>query len=390
MIWNWQQPDWPHFTWDATRLEQAERAFLLAAGAFHGTVRHLPDADRAMLTIESMSTEAVTTSAIEGETLSRESVQSSIRRRLGLGAVPPALRGTPAEQGIGELMVDLYQRFSEPLDEGTLFRWHRLVTAGRNDLRDVGRYRTHDEPMQIVSAGSTEPNVDFEAPPSAQVPAEMTRFIAWFNSTAPAGKRPLPALARAAVSHLYFECIHPFEDGNGRVGRAISEKALAQSLGRPSLTAVAATILRYRSEYYRSLGAANRQNELTGWLAWFAGIALEAQQRTLAEVEFLLDKTKLLQTHRDALNERQMAALLRVLREGPDGFKGGLSAGNYIAITKASTPTATRDLAEMVRLGVLRRTGERRHTRYHLTIPLRPVARVWIDEAGRVVELGAG
>ncbi len=385
MIWNWEQPDWPHFTWDATRLERAERAFLLAAGSLQGTVKHLPETDRTQLSIESMSSEAVTTSAIEGETLSRESVQSSIRRRLGLADAASPRRAKPSEDGIGELMIDLYQRFAEPLDHGTLFRWHRMLTAGRTDLADVGRYRTHDDPMQIVSAGSTEPDVRFEAPPSARVPAEMDRFVAWFNSTAPDGSRPLPPLCRAGVSHVYFESVHPFEDGNGRIGRAIAEKAFAQSLGRPSLTAIAATILRYRSEYYRSLEAASRHNELTGWLMWFGGITLEAQQRALAEVEFLIDKARLLDAHRDGLNERQMAALLRMLREGPDGFKGGLSAGNYIAITKTSTPTATRDLAEMVRLGVLTRTGERRHTRYHLAIPLRVVPRVVIDGDGGVV-----
>ena len=139
----------------------------------------------------------------------------------------------------------------------------------------------------------------------------MKRFVKWFNRTAPTGGEPLPALTRAGIAHLYFESIHPFEDGNGRIGRAISEKALAQSLGHPTLTALAATILVRRKGYYAALEAANKKNEITPWLAWFAGIAIEAQQRTEARVEFLLDKTRLLDRLRGKINERQEKALLR-------------------------------------------------------------------------------
>ncbi len=329
-----------------------------------------------------MSNEAITTSEIEGEILNRGSVQSSIRRQLGLDSDRRKVQ--PAEQGIGEMMVDLYRNFAAPLDHATLFGWHRMITSGRSDLRAIGRYRAHAEPMQVVSGRTYRPKVHFEAPPSDRVKAEMTRFIAWFNRTAPGGPAPLPVLTRAGVAHLYFESIHPFEDGNGRVGRAVAEKVVAQSLGRPSLTAIAATILANRSAYYNALEAANKENEITDWLAWFAGIGLEAQRRTLAQVEFLIDKARLLDRLRDKLNPRQLAVLLRMLREGPEGFKGGLSAGNYTAIAKTSAATATRDLVEMVELGALHRTGEKRHARYHLTIPLRPVARVTIDPAGEI------
>ena len=178
--------------------------------------------------------------------------------------------------------------------------------------------------------------------------------------------------------------IHPFEDGNGRIGRAISEKALAQCLGQPTLTALAATILIRRTTYYDALEAANKDTEVTSWLSWFAGIAIEAQHRTAARVEFLLDKTRLLDRLRGRLNERQEKALLRMLREGPEGFKGGLSAGNYIRITGTSSATATRDLADMVAKGALSRVGERRHVRYHLALPLRPVPPVTIGEDGAV------
>lgn len=383
MKWNWQQPDWPRFTWTESRLEKAEERFLLIGGQFIGTVRHLAEEDRDLLTVEAMSDEAVTTSRIEGEILDRDSVQSSIRRQLGLAGDRRSVK--PAEQGIGEMMVHLFRHFADPLDNAMLFDWHRMVTHGRTDLRDVGSYRTHAEPMQVVSGRIYEPSVHFEAPPSDRVPAEMTKYIEWFNRTTQ-DNETLPTLTRAGIAHLYFECIHPFEDGNGRIGRAIAEKALAQGLGQPTLTALAATILLRRKDYYDALEAANKHNEITGWLAWFAGVCLEAQQRTIAHVEFLIDKTKLLDRLRDQLNERQKAALLRMLREGPSGFKGGLSAGNYASIAKTSAATATRDLAELVEMGALSRTGELRHTRYHLAIPLRPVPSITISPDGEIIE----
>lgn len=216
---------------------------------------------------------------------------------------------------------------------------------------------------------------------------EMSRFIAWFNRTGPDGSTPLPTLTRAGIAHFYFVCIHPFEDGNGRIGRAIAEKALAQGLGRPTLAVLAATILTRRKAYYDALARSNRTNELTDWLCWFAAVAIEAQRRTLGLVEFLLDKTRLLDRMKGRLNERQQKALVRVLREGPEGFKGGLSAGTYITITRASPATATRDLADMVAKGALTRTGERRHARYQAKVMLRPVVPVAIDQDGHLVEV---
>ncbi len=383
MGWNWQQPGWPDFAWHPARLARAEEQFLLGAGVFLGTAKHLGAEVHDRLIVEVLSNEALTTSEIEGEILNRDSVQASIRRQLGFPA--DDRRVSPAERGIAEMMVDLYRNFSAPLDDLTLFAWQRMLFSGRSDRRDIGRYRTHSEPMQIVSGRVDDPKVHFEAPPSTQVVAEMARFIDWFNRTAPTGTAALPALTRAGTAHLYFESIHPFEDGNGRVGRAIAEKALAQSLGGPFLTALAATLLTKRRSYYEALEAANKHIEITDWLAWFAGTSIEAQRRTIAEVEFLIDKTQLLDRLRGHLNARQEAVVLRMLREGPRGFEGGLSASNYIRIAKTSASTATRDLTELVAQGALRRTGNLRHTRYHLTIPLRRVPLVRIGPAGDLI-----
>jgi Fic family protein len=368
MRWNWQKPDWPHFRWDASRIAAAEEQFLKGAGTIVGVVKHLNENEHGRLVIEAMSHEAVTTSKIEGEILDRASVQSSIQRQLGL--VADKRRVAPAEEGVAEVMVDLYGTFLRPASAEMLFRWHRAVTLGRRDLADIGRFRRGKEPMQVVSGRIGSPKVNFEAPPAERVPAEMRRFLDWFNRTGPAGAKPLPAIARAGVAHLYFESIHPFEDGNGRIGRAIAEKALAQSTGRPALSGLSAVILARRKGYYDALERANKKNEVTDWLAWFAETALLAQRRILAKVEFLIAKTKMLDRLRGQLNSRQEKALLRILREGPEGFKGGLSAGNYSTITGASPATATRDLADMVERGALIRAGERKHARYALNLPL--------------------
>jgi Fic family protein len=384
MAWNWQKPDWPNFTWDPTRLARAEERFLMGAGVLIGTAKHLGEESRNQLIVDAMSGEAITTSEIEGEILNRASVQSSIQRQLGLTS--DKRRVAPAEQGISELMVDLYRSIPVPLSKKMLTGWHRMVMAGRRDLRDLGRYRTSAEPMQVVSGPVNSRKIHFEAPPSKQVPAEMEAFIAWFNRTSPDGAAPLPSLTRAGIAHLYFECIHPFEDGNGRIGRAIAEKALVQSFGQTILVALGTAILAHHRNYYDTLESANKQNEVGGWLAWFAGIAIEAQSRTNAQVEFLIEKATLMHRLRETLNDRQRKALLRMFAEGPEGFQGGLSAGNYSTITGSSPATTTRDLADLVEQGALVRTGQLKHARYDLSVPLRRTLRVTINGQGEVIE----
>jgi Fic family protein len=368
MTWNWQQPDWPDFSWDSTPLREAERTFLLGTGGLVATLKHLPASDQEKLTIDAISIEAVTTSEIEGEILDRASVQSSLRRHLGLASDKRKIR--PAEEGISEVMVDLYRSHAAPLSQQMLYSWHTMMFGKRKGLRDIGGYRTGDDPMEVVSGPIHSPRVHFEAPPSASVHKEMARFVTWFNRTAPSGTDPLPAVTRAGIAHLYFESIHPFEDGNGRIGRALAEKALAQCVGRPTLIALAATILSRRKQYYAELEAANQSNEVTGWLVWFASVVIEAQKRTAAQFEFVIEKSRFLDRLRGHINSRQDKALQRMLQEGPEGFKGGLSAGNYASITGASPATTTRDLVDLVDKGALTRTGERRHARYHVPIPL--------------------
>src|SRR6266852_798263 len=370
MTWDWQQPDWPNFTHDSAALEPLERQFLLQSGEFIGAYKHVGADDSETLKIELISDEAVKTSAIEGEILNRDSVQSSLRHQFGLGAERPGVR--PAERGISKMMVDLYHSFAAPLADKTMFDWHSMLLGGGSSIGVIGGYRTHAEPMQVVSGPDYERTVHFEAPPSARMGDEMKCFIAWFNDTAPRGTTPLPALTRAGIVHLYFVCIHPFEDGNGRIGRALAEKSLAQNLGQPSLIALAYTIERKREDYYAALERNNKENQITDWLMYFANTVLAAQNNTIKRVDFYIAKAKLYERLRGRLNERQEKVIARMFREGIEGFRGGLSAENYIGISKASRATATRDLQDLVEKGALTKTGELRYTRYHLNLAVAP------------------
>ena len=366
MKWNWQRADWPRFRYRAEALAALESRFLRQFGELCGAIRHLTEGDRQVLAVELISEEGVRTAAIEGETLNRESLQSSIRRQFGLQT---GHRRVPAaEQGMAEMMVNVYRTFDEPLTHAMLNAWHGDLVQGRRDLAVVGGYRKGDEPMRVVSGDVGEPVVNFEAPPSSRVKAEMNTFITWFKETSPDGKAPLSPLARAGMAHLHFVSIHPFEDGNGRIGRAIAEKALAQSLGQPTLIALAYTIERSRKAYYAALAEANQDNEITAWLTYFAQTALDAGRRTLSRIEFLIAKTKFYDRFRGTLNARQEKVLARLFDAGPDGFVGGLSAEKYIAITRTSRATATRDLADLVARDAVAKVGQLKGTRYSLKL----------------------
>ncbi len=366
MPWNWQIPSWPNFRYDASAVAPLEQRFLLSSGEILGAVRHVGPSDQDQLNIELLSDEAMKTSAIEGEMLDRLSIQSSLRHQLGLS--PDGYPAKPREQGVAEMMFDVYSNYAKPLTHKILYRWHEMLLSHERRLDTIGAYRQHKDVMQIVSGRLDRPTVHFESPPSQHVPDEMDRYLEWFNRTAPDAKDPLPALTRAGLSHLYFESIHPFEDGNGRLGRALAEKSLAQNLGQPTLIALAYTIERDRKAYYDQLERHQRTLDVTQWLKWFAETVLTAQKVTLDRVGFFIAKAHFYDQHRGHLNDRQAKVIARMFKEGPEGFKGGLSAENHISITGTSRATATRDLQDLVEMGALHRTGERRYTRYWLNL----------------------
>lgn len=362
MKWNWQQRKWPEFSYDSDALAPYEARFLKESGLFLGAYKHIEDDQKQSLIIDMISDEAVKTSEIEGEFLNRDSIQSSIRRQFGFQQ--DLFPAGPAEEGIAEMMVDLYQNFDQPLTHDMLHKWHEMVTRGDRNIRVVGDYRKHEEPMQVVSGYLHKPVVHFEAPPSDKMHAEMDAFLHWYNSS-----KSLPALTRAGLTHLYFVCIHPYEDGNGRIARALTEKALADSGGQPTLIALSQTIEQARKAYYQYLENNNKALEITDWLTYFATTILDAQNYSERLLDFIIAKTRMLDRLKGKLNPRQEKVLMRLFKTGLEGFEGGLSARNYMSMTDAPTATATRDLGDLVKKEALFKTGQLKGTRYWLNVP---------------------
>lgn len=365
--WNWQYQDWPKFTFDETALKELEYQFLQSSGIALGTSKHISENEKDELLIEVLSDEALKTSQIEGEYLDRDSIQASIKRNLGLDVENRKI--PPAEFGISEMMVNLYQTYNDPLTNEYLFEWHRMLTNGRRDLLDIGRYRTHEDPMQIVSGARLDKKtIHYEAPPSKTMPSEMKKFIEWFNTLHFKDTAKILPLARSGMAHFYFLAIHPFEDGNGRIARALSEKSLSIGLKRPALISLSQTIETEKKAYYASLEAHNTKLDLTDWLLYFGQTIIDAQNNTIKIIEFLIQKAKFFDSYASIMNERQKKVVKRIFKEGHIGFKGGLSAENYTRIAKTSASTATRDLKDLVEKGILRKQGELKSTRYYLNL----------------------
>ena len=366
MSWIWQHPDWPHFTWATGTLDSAAQEFTEGFKDQNLVLQRAGEKDVHSLRIEWLTEEAIKTSVIEGEFLDRDSIQASLLRRFGLR--PSARRHGAAEEGIAEMMVSLYRDFAQPLDHQTLCEWHLMLMRANPYIESIGDYRRSEDPMQVVSGRYGRETVHFEAPPAVAVPSEMDRFVDWFNRKTETVD-PAAALEAAAVAHLYFECIHPFEDGNGRIGRALAEKALARVLGRPTLLPLSTQICRERKSYYAALNQANRSLDITSWLGWFSQIAIQAQKYGEQSLICVLAQARVFDQLQGQVNARQEKALLRLFEAEPEGFEGGMSAKNYQSITDASESSATRDLAALVDWGVLHKTGGRRHTRYWLVLP---------------------
>jgi Fic family protein len=245
-----------------------------------------------------------------------------------------------------------------------------MLMAGQKRIK-AGQWRTHIEPMQVISGAIGKETVHFEAPPSATVPTEMSTFIQWFNHTGPGGTQEIKkAPVRAAIAHLYFESIHPFEDGNGRIGRAVAEKALSQTIGRPVLLSLSRTIEANKRLYYESLKKAQRSTEISTWIRYFVETILDAQSEAETQIDFTLRKARFFDRYRTLLNDRQSTVLTRMMAEGPQGFEGGMNARKYISITGTSKATATRDLQQLLDIGALILAGNAggRSTRYEVNI----------------------
>jgi Fic family protein len=367
MVYNWQQEDWPDFKFDLQEVDDFMFAFASETGNISGMLNAMSEEMKLETIINTMVAEAIKTSEIEGEYFSRQDVMSSIRNNLGLNKNLDNVKDKKA-QGVGKLMVDVRDSYSAPLTEAKLFSWHEMLMADSKNI-EIGKWRTHIEPMQVVSGAWGKERVHFEAPPSADVPKEMARFISWFNDTAPGGDKEIKkAPIRSAISHLYFESIHPFEDGNGRIGRAIAEKAISQTLQRPVLLSLSRAIEADKNAYYTALKKGQENNNITSWIKYFVDTILSAQKQTSQLIEFTLKKTKFFDRFKGILNERQLKVIQRMMDAGPEGFEGGMNANKYVSISKVSKATATRDLQVLSEAKAFISQGGGRSTRYVLNL----------------------
>jgi Fic family protein len=361
MRWIWKDKKWPKYTYTKDLTASLEAQLLVESGVLQGSVRHLKKTDSEQLVIAFLSQEALATSSIEGEVMQRDSVQNLVRKHLGLKTDGRTVK--PNEYGVAEMMVHQYTTFSEPLSSETLHLWNTMLLNGRRDVK-LGAYRDHTEPMQIVSGNLSNATVFYEAPPSAKVPALMESFVQWFNENATSSQ--LPILVFAALAHLRFEQIHPYEDGNGRIGRALVEKAISMRLATPILNSLAKIIEQNKKQYYALLQHTNHTLEVDKWVSFFAESVIQSQKYSVQMVDFVINKYHFFDRYEAELNDRQSKVLLRIFAEGLEGFKGGLSASNYKSISKKSDATATRDLQHLVRIGALSKTGKLKGTRYFL------------------------
>jgi Fic family protein len=367
MPYNWQQKNWPEFLYNLDN-EDDLLSFNEQVWQIGGMLKAMPEDSKEEFILNTMVAEAIKTSAIEGEDLNRQDVISSIRNNLGLNEKPEKIRDKRAE-GAGALMIAVSNTYAEPLTEKTLFAWHTTLLESSKRIA-VGAWRKHKEPMQVVSGAIGRERIHFEAPPSQKVPEEMRKFIAWFNDTAPGGKKEIrKAPVRSAIAHLYFESIHPFEDGNGRIGRAIAEKALSQTIGRPVLLSLSQTIETNKKAYYAALENAQSSSDVSNWVSYFIHTVLQAQLHAENLIGFTLKKAKFFDRYQSRLNERQLKVINRMMEAWPQNFEGGMTTKKYIAITKTSKATATRDLQELAEIGILNSAGSGRSVHYNLVLP---------------------
>ncbi|WP_290659599.1 Fic family protein [Aquabacterium sp.] len=365
----WQQPHWPALHHDPLRVGVALANARRAQGMVEGKLAALGFEQKLELAAEAWSQEAVATAAIEGEQLDLVAVRSSVARRLGVGRQdgPNAPRNV---EGLLDIMDDALTRCADEVTHERLHAWQAaLFPTGHSGMMKirVGGYREHTAPMQIVSGRIGRERVHYEAPPSARVSQEMGQLLHWFNASVEPD-----ILVRAALTHLWFETIHPFEDGNGRVGRVWADLVLARDSGEASrLMRTSQRLLDRRNEYYDQLQRAQHGGlDVTDWVSWFiqqVQAACEEASRaiddTLAKARFWMDHS-----HQD-LNERQRKVMNLLLDAGPNGFEGGMSTRKYESIAGTSRATASRELIELEALELLVRVGAGRSTRYCVKLP---------------------
>jgi len=371
----WQSSKWPQWKVDLGAVQGALSRARYAQGRAMGMATHIQLMDYGELQLKGWSEEAMATAQIEGEILQLNSVRASAARRLGLtgGKLVERDERTEATMNLLEsVMVDSQQT----LTHDHFFAWHAaLFPTGRSGLQRIktGAYRDHVEPMQIITPRLGKPDVvHYQAPDSVEVPAQVDQLIVWFNQSSVG----TDGLVRAALAHLWFEAIHPFEDGNGRLGRALVEIALAQDLHtKHRLWSLSQQIWLDRSAYYTELENATGQAQMdvTTWVQWFVGCIEKAADAAYLSMQTAVKKTNfwsLVREHFPNLNASQSKAINKLYDVGPEGFKAGMSTQKYVHLCSVSRTTAYRELTAMRDMGLLDQVGEGRATGYKLRASL--------------------
>ena len=360
----WERPDWPTFRWDADKLAAPLEVAHLKQGRFLGRMERLGSELRSQAELESVTEEALRNAEIEGEILQRDSVRSSVARRLGVpnGALGPEDRRA---EGLVQMTLDATKNFNAPLSRERLFSWHAaLFPSEYSELRRIKVGARRDDaggPMQVRSGPVGRERVHFQAPPADRVEAEMAAFLKWFNEPP-----KLDGIVCAALAHLWFVTIHPFDDGNGRMARALADMTWARAENSGvRFYSLSSQIRRERPDYYASLEQTQKGDlDVTGRLLWFTDCfsrALDAAEQAAA---WVLRRAEFWQRHAlTSFNERQRSVLNRFLGE----FGGKLTAHKWKALAKCSLPTAQRDLKDLVDRGILvRNPGGSKNTSYSI------------------------
>ncbi|MBI4323146.1 MAG: Fic family protein [Candidatus Omnitrophica bacterium] len=355
MTYIWQAKNWPHLTWNSEPLLPLISTARLAQGRLLTKVSSLGFKLTREARADILTEEVVTTSAIEGERLNRESVRSSVARHLGLpvAGLPPANRSV---DGLVEVLLDATQHYDKPLTAARIKRWQAaLFPTGQSGLRRIrtGTWRGPEDPMQVVSGAMGRERVHYEAPPGNRVEKEMRQFLAWWKASR--GKED--GLLRSGLAHVYFVTIHPFEDGNGRIARALTDMALAEDEQLSTrYYSLSSQIMEERDHYYTVLEESQKGNtDVTKWLTWYVGCYGRAVNKAETLIADVLAKAEFWQHYRQTgINERQRKVVNRLLDAGRGGFQGGLTTRKYVSLTTVSRATAFREISELVGKGLLR------------------------------------
>ncbi len=367
----WQHESWPRLSWKSESLLPSISKARLAQGKLLTKVAHLGFKLDREARADILTEETVKTSAIEGERLNRASVRSSVARHLGLptAGLPPANRSV---DGLVEVLLEATQNYDKPLTATRMKRWQAaLFPTGYSGLTriQVGKWRGQKQPMQVVSGAVDRERVHYEAPPGDRVEKEMRQFLSWWEMR----RGQEEGLLRAGLAHFYFVTIHPFEDGNGRIARALTDMALAQDEQLATrYYSLSSQIMEERDAYYGVLEMCQKGNgDVTEWLSWYLGChtrAVEGAQKLMADVlaksEFWQRKTQV------DLNERQRKIVNRLLDAGKEGFQGGLTTRKYASMAKVSRVTAYREISDLLEKGLLRQNPAKgRSASYNLNWP---------------------